>query len=73
MPAVWLSYACLVVLYDPMRYPTAVRRVYDRALVSLPASKHDRVWDDYLAWVTEILPVSAATQKGRAINASGSS
>jgi len=56
MPAIWLHYAAFTALYDPSRDPTAVRRVYDRALVSLPASQHDRVWDDYLAWTTGILP-----------------
>lgn len=56
MPAIWLHYAAFVAVHDPARDPTAVRRIYDRALVSLPASQHDRVWDDYWAWLTGILP-----------------
>jgi len=56
MPAIWLHYAAFVALYDPLKNPTSVRRIYDRALVSLPASQHDRIWDDYLGWITGILP-----------------
>ncbi|KAL7473942.1 hypothetical protein ACHAXS_014309 [Conticribra weissflogii] len=56
MPKLWLMYAAFVALHDPSRDPTAVRRIYDRALVALPASQHDRVWEEYLSWVTGILP-----------------
>ncbi|KAL3798881.1 hypothetical protein ACHAW5_004121 [Stephanodiscus triporus] len=56
MPMTWLRYAAFVATYDPYRDPTTVRRIYDRALTSLPAGQHDRVWEDYLFWVTGILP-----------------
>ncbi|EED93449.1 predicted protein [Thalassiosira pseudonana CCMP1335] len=59
MPKLWLMYAAFVSLYDPLRDPTTVRRVYDRALVALPASQHERVWEEIICWVTGILPSTA--------------
>lgn len=56
MPRIWLMYATFVILYDPERNPTNARRIYDRALVGLPASQHERIWEDYICWVTGILP-----------------
>jgi len=56
MPAIWLHYASIVALYNPTKDPTAARKIYDRALVALPASQHDRIWEEYLAFVTGILP-----------------
>ena len=56
MPSIWLRYAAFVATYDPERNPTTVRNIYDRALISLPAGQHERVWEDYLFWVTGILP-----------------
>lgn len=63
MPTLWLQYASLVAIYDPQRNPTTVRKIYDRALVALPASQHDRIWEDYICWVTGILP-SASNARG---------
>jgi len=63
MPSIWLHYASFVSMYNPDRNPTTVRRIYDRALVALPASQHDRIWEDYLCWVTGILPGKTG-QKG---------
>ena len=56
MPFIWLHYASFLSLYSPTQDPTEVRHIYDRALVALPASQHDRIWEDYLCWVTGILP-----------------
>ena len=61
MPRLWLMYAAFVILYDPERNPTTVRRIYDRALVALPASQHERIWEDCLCWVTGILPTNNAS------------
>jgi tetratricopeptide (TPR) repeat protein len=69
MPKLWLMYAAFVSLYDPLRDPTTVRRVYDRALVALPASQHERVWEEIICWVTGILP----SVKGDAVDESGGS
>ena len=38
---------------------TLVRHVYDMVLIALPASQHDRIWEDYICWVTGILPGKA--------------
>lgn len=51
-PRIWLSYAAYVVRHDPMCSPTNVRRLYDRALLALPATQHQKVWDEYLCWAT---------------------
>ena len=56
MPSIWLHYAAFVALYNPECNPTIVRHIYDRALIALPASQHERIWEDYLCWVTGILP-----------------
>jgi len=64
MPRLWLMYAAFVVLYDPERNPTTVRRIYDRALVALPASQHERIWEEYLCWVTGILPSTNSSSSG---------
>lgn len=61
MPRMWLMFATFVILYDPERNPTTVRRIYDRALVALPASQHERIWEECLCWVTGILPSSNNT------------
>jgi len=61
MPRLWLMYATFVILYDPERNPTTVRRIYDRALVALPASQHERIWEECLCWVTGILPSNNST------------
>ena len=64
MPSIWLHYAAFVSLHCPQRNPTTVRRIYDRALLSLPATQHDRIWDDYLTWATGILPSGNKKDKG---------
>lgn len=64
MPRLWLMYATFVILYDPERNPTTVRRIYDRALVALPASQHERIWEEYLCWVTGILPSNNSSGSG---------
>ena len=56
MPTLWLHYATFITLYNPECDVTLVRHVYDRALIALPASQHDRIWEDYICWVTGILP-----------------
>eukprot|EP00985_Skeletonema_marinoi_P027512 scaffold22727_cov69-Skeletonema_marinoi.AAC.1 len=61
MPRLWLMYATFVILNDPERNPTTVRRIYDRALVALPASQHERIWEECLCWVTGILPSNNST------------
>ncbi len=63
MPTIWLQYASIVAIFDPERNPTTVRKIYDRALIELPASQHDRIWEDYICWVTGVLPSSSSERR----------
>ena len=45
MPRVWLEYAEFMV---GQRWLTRTRRLFDRALCSLPITQHDRLWQLYL-------------------------
>ena len=65
MPSIWLHYAAFVALYNPQCDPTLVRHIYDRALIALPASQHERIWEDYLCWVTGILPTKSGQDKNK--------
>ena len=46
MPCIWLEY--LEHLLEQFLL-TTTRRVFDRALCSLPITQHDRIWQLYLA------------------------
>ena len=59
MPYIWLNYAAFVATYNPTYNPTTVRHIYDRALLSLPVTQHDRIWEDYIFWITGLLPTSS--------------
>ena len=48
MPRIWLHYAQLLA---SSRRVTRARRVCDRALMSLPATQHERVWEVYIRFV----------------------
>ena len=69
MPSLWLHYATLIALYNPECDVTLVRHVYDRALIALPASQHDRIWEDYICWVTVTLPGKTNLESSRGQNA----
>eukprot|EP00636_Phaeomonas_parva_P003214 CAMPEP_0118870088 /NCGR_PEP_ID=MMETSP1163-20130328/13188_1 /TAXON_ID=124430 /ORGANISM="Phaeomonas parva, Strain CCMP2877" /LENGTH=485 /DNA_ID=CAMNT_0006805039 /DNA_START=54 /DNA_END=1508 /DNA_ORIENTATION=- len=47
MPRIWLDYTALLMR---MAKGTAARRVFDRALQSLPVTQHERIWQPYLQW-----------------------
>ena len=46
MPRIWLEY--LSALVDDQKLITKARRIFDRALRSLPAAQHDRIWTPYI-------------------------
>ena len=48
MPRIWLDYCALLVR---MKRGTETRRVFDRALQSLPVTQHKDIWALYIAWV----------------------
>ncbi|KAI8608801.1 hypothetical protein BC830DRAFT_915174 [Chytriomyces sp. MP71] len=49
-PVIWLNYARFL-MHQPA--PTKTRRVFDRALKSLPITQHPRVWDLYLKFAAQ--------------------
>jgi pre-mRNA-splicing factor SYF1 len=55
-PRIWLSYIAFVIRNDPSCDVTTVRRLFNRALVSLPATQHDLVWSEYLCFVLGRVP-----------------
>ncbi|KCV68050.1 hypothetical protein H696_05516 [Fonticula alba] len=50
MPRLWIEY-CL--LLEEQQCITATRRGYDRALRALPLSQHERIWPNYIQFVTK--------------------
>ena len=55
-PRIWLSYITYVIRFDPTCNPTNVRRLFDRCLLALPATQHQKIWDEYLCWATCSMP-----------------
>lgn len=50
MPRFWIEYCTFLVNQKKI---TKTRRTFDRALQSLPATQHDRIWPLYLKFVDE--------------------
>ncbi|GFH48712.1 hypothetical protein CTEN210_05188 [Chaetoceros tenuissimus] len=55
-PRIWLSYISFVIHFDPCCNVTNVRRLFNRALLALPATQHDLIWVEYLAFVLKKAP-----------------
>jgi len=55
-PRIWLSYIAFVVRYDPSCDVTTVRQLFNRALMSLPATQHDCIWSEYLCYILGKVP-----------------
>ena len=54
MPRIWLEYLFFLRTDAGTRADvTATRRCFDRALRSLPAAQHERIWAVYLEWVND--------------------
>lgn len=51
MPKVWLDYAKFL---SKQHKITDTRKAYDRALVALPVTQHQLVWDAYINWASSI-------------------
>ena len=51
MPKIWLDYAKFL---SKQMQITRTRKVYDRALQSLPASQHPLIWTHYLDWAESL-------------------
>lgn len=50
MPRVWIMY---LVSLTEQKLITRARRAFDRALCALPVTQHDRIWEPYLAFVSQ--------------------
>lgn len=50
MPRIWLEYCSFMVSQCKI---TRTRRVFDRALLALPVTQHNRIWDIYLKFVRD--------------------
>jgi len=65
-PRIWLMYATYVAQYDPSQSITTVRRLYDRALLALPATQHHLLWGDYLCYILQSIPPAGLAGGGGA-------
>lgn len=54
MPRIWLDYCQFLI---EQRLITQTRKTFDRALMSLPVTQHEKIWDVYIDWVTN-LPIT---------------
>jgi pre-mRNA-splicing factor SYF1 len=60
MPRIWLEYLEFLVSQG---FVTRARRTFDRALMALPVTQHDRIWVLYLKFISqEGVPVETATR-----------
>jgi len=60
MPRIWLEYLEFLVSQG---FITRTRRAFDRALMALPVTQHDRGWVLYLKFVSqEGIPVETTTR-----------
>jgi len=48
MPRIWLDYARFLI---DQKIITKTRHIFDRALMSLPVTQHEKIWEKYLDWV----------------------
>ena len=58
-PRVWLSYVFFVITNHSANVDnsvTVIRRLFNRALLALPATQHDIVWNEYLCWILNSIP-----------------
>ena len=57
-PRIWLMYIHYTILHSPPSNTdiTHIRRLFNRALLALPATQHDLVWSEYLCWTLRQVP-----------------
>ena len=48
MPRIWLDYSRFLIEQQKI---TKTRHIFDRALMSLPVTQHEKIWEIYLDWV----------------------
>jgi pre-mRNA-splicing factor SYF1 len=60
MPRIWLDYARFLSMQGLI---TRTRKVYDRALQSLPVTQHGMIWQFYLQWAISLSETHPYTAK----------
>jgi|EP00979_Chaetoceros_neogracilis_P012137 pre-mRNA-splicing factor SYF1 len=55
-PRIWLSYISFVIHNDPCCSVTNIRRLFNRALLALPATQHELIWSEYLTFILNEAP-----------------
>ena len=69
-PRIWLSYIHFVIANSSSIHNTnnnnntnnhdnditTIRRLFNRALLALPATQHDLIWNEYLCWILNSIP-----------------
>ena len=66
MPTIWRLYLDFVTKthsVPTVQTVTSIRQLFDRALLALPVTQHDKVWDKYLKWIQQSTPMVATTIK----------
>ncbi|CDW87965.1 pre-mrna-splicing factor syf1-like [Stylonychia lemnae] len=51
MPKIWLDFAKFM---SKQLRVTDTRKIYDRALVALPVTQHQLIWDQYIIWASSL-------------------
>jgi len=59
MPRLWLDYLQILI---KLRRGTLSRRVFDRAIQSLPVTQHEELWETFLPYVRDAFAVATTTQ-----------
>lgn len=60
MPRIWLEY---LEFLTEQKFVTRTRRAFDRSLMALPVTQHDRIWVLYLKFASqEAIPVETASR-----------
>jgi pre-mRNA-splicing factor SYF1 len=60
MPRIWFDYAKFMASQGHI---SRTRRIYDRALQSLPITQHALIWQFYLKWALSLQEVHPHTAK----------
>lgn len=63
MPRIWIMYLEFML---GQRFITRTRRLFDRALMSLPVTQHERIWPLYLRFIGQPgIPMETAVRVGQ--------
>lgn len=60
-PRIWLMYLHYTILNSPPADGeiTHIRRLFNRALLALPATQHELIWSEYLCWILRQVPAKS--------------